>query len=207
MNYTEIKTLAYAYADREDTDSLDRYDDFLRIAESNINRKLKTLDSATQDVTAIVAPLAFISKPADFGGVRRIIYVDANSVKHTMKYVPEHVREDEFKIEAYRSLPSDIYYAQGTEDITFSHTFEDGEIRMSYYRKVPQLTSGSPTNWVGDDFPDAYVFGVRAEIAAFVKNMQSAADWEARMEKVISEIVAEDSERRWSGEPMQMRTQ
>ena len=78
---------------------------------------------------------------------------------------------------------------------------------LDYYRKVPDLKSGAPNNWVSDDYPDLYIFGVRMEIAAFVKNMESQVLWEGRFDKIIAEMVEEDDDIRWSGEPMQMRTQ
>jgi hypothetical protein len=207
MNYSEIKTLAYAYADRSDTESLDRYDDFLRITESNLNRKLKTLDSNTSQTTAVAAATSEVTLPADFGGVRRLYHVDTNDVKHNFKLAPPHMVDQEFRIKQYRPAPTDYFYAVGDGVLSLSHEFEDGDLILEYYRKVPPLTSVATTNWMSDDFPDAYVFGVRAEIGALVKNMQSAGEWEGRMEKVISEMVADDKERRWSGEPMRMRTE
>lgn len=207
MNYTEIKTLAYAYADRQDTDSLDRYDDFLRITESKLNRKLKTLDNGTAQVTAPAVPTSSVPLPDAFGGIRRIVYTDANGKDHNFKQAPEHMVDEEFRIKEYRDLPTDLFYAVTPSTIEFSHEFSDGSIAVYYYRRVVPLTSLAPNNWVSDDFPDAYAFSVRAEIGAFVKNMQSAADWEARFEKIVEEMVADDKDRRWSGEPLQMRTQ
>jgi hypothetical protein len=48
MNYNSLKTLAYAYADRQDQEALDRYDDFLRITETRIDKTLKVSPMSTR---------------------------------------------------------------------------------------------------------------------------------------------------------------
>lgn len=209
MNYTEVKTSAYEYADRSnDVDAVARYDDFLRFVESYMNRKFKTLDTATTDSTPLVSTISQIITPADFGGVRHIVYTDASGEEHTMKMSTPQKVMDMRNVTEQPTLPTDIYYSVGNGTINFSRDFEaaTGSIDLHYYRKVSELNSVDTTNWVSTGFPDAYVFGVISEISAFVKDGDSASAWLGRLDKVIEEIIQEDTDRRWGGEPLQMRT-
>lgn len=210
MNYTEIKTLAYAYADRDDAETQARYDDFLKLVESKVNRAMKVReasDSKTYDFS-LLASSNELDLPVDYGGMRNIFYFDGQEIPMKLAS-PSRVSTSRKESENF-TMPFDIlYYIEG-EKINCSYELGQGgteSVIMSYYKKAPPLTSGAANNWLSDDYPDVYTFGVRAEIAAFVKNMKSAAEWEARMEKAIGEIVTADVDERWGGDVLQMRTE
>ena len=78
-------------------------------------------------------------------------------------------------------------------------------IEIAYYRKLPALTSTDSHNWISDDNPDVYVFGLMVEISSFVKDAEAARLWDSRFITSVKEVSMDDAVDRWSGTPLSMR--
>jgi hypothetical protein len=210
MNYTEITDLAYDYADRSDADSLAQKDKLLRIVESKINHKLKVMEKEVALSIPIVAGTLNYAMPADFGGLRSIRWED-NGRHAPMKVLTPEVYDDEIDNPPHvlRNDPNsgqDIgYIIKEDRRIYISVDLESGDIKGTYLQRVPELTAVATTNWVSDDYPDCYVFGLTTEIASYVKNRESAAFWDARFKEALEDIKDDDFHQKWSGNPLQMR--
>ena len=197
MNYTEIISHSKAYADRESDPKLDntRMDLFLKMIESRVNRKLDTLEMDTVDDTACVTDQIEYSLPTDFGSIRSLKLVDSLGDETTeIAYLAP---------ELIHAVPSDsegIFYTTLSGNIRLNPPQDTGNtLRLYYYQHVPALTSTETTNWLGDGYPDVYIFGLMTEISAFVKNAEAVTLWDARFKEALDEIIIDDSSRRYSG--------
>lgn len=202
MNYTEITTLALSYADRSDTTTSDRVDDFLKIVEARVNRKLKTMGAVTRTDIALVTGTDYYNLPSDFGGLREIKFRNAAGQDTTFRYAtPEFLDglNDASRVVGY-------YYTIVGNQLRIVPDQTTGDfIEIAYFAKVPALTSGAPTNWLSDDNPDCYVFGLMVEISAFIKNAKAREIWDARFMSSMEEIDVEDSMTKVSGTPLETR--
>jgi hypothetical protein len=203
MNYTELKALALAYSDREDTEVINRIDDFLRVVEARLSRKLKVGEMSTRSITNTIAGDEYYSLPDDFAGLRDIEIKDSitSTEKTTLKYVtPE-------KSNYYSSvnMPG-IYYTIVANQIQLIPAQQDNIMEVIYYKKLTPLSAAAPTNWLSINFPDCYLFGIMTEICAFVKDSESAKLWDARYVEAITEIEYDDKMTRWSGPSLQITT-
>lgn len=206
MNYTEITTLALAYADREDDEVTNNIDNFILLVESRINRKLKTLDMSARSVIDLTTfpDQEYYVLPDDFGGLRDI---EINTVtrRKTLVYLNPEQMNNLISSSADSLNITKIYYTVIARQIQIWPKQSAGNLEIVYYQRVPNLTSADPNNWIGDEFPDAYIHGIVQEISAFAKDSEAFKIWKLRFNESLDEIQLEDRENRWSGTPLEVK--
>ncbi len=211
MDYNDIKTTTYAYADRTDAETIARYDDFLRITESKINRVLKTLKMTARASITTVTDAEYYGLPDSFEGMRDIQINGTNASGEntvvTCEYrTPAQINERMNNVNVFANNDA-IYYSIINNQLQIVPPQENNTIEMVYYKKVPPLTPTVLTNWISDENPDCYIFGVLTEISSFNKDAETAALWSARFEQSLGEIVNNDVDIRYgSGNQLQIRT-
>jgi hypothetical protein len=205
MNYTEITKMALSYADRSDTEVTSRIDDFLRVVEARINRRIKTQRMAARTVTIAIAGQEYYALPEDFAGMRDIeVRKTLNATKRTTLsfLTPEQLNQ----IVNAEYSGNYVYYTIVANQLQiFPH--QDGIIEMIYYKRLPALSSADNTNWLSEYNPDTYVFGLLVEISAFVKDPEAAKLWDKRFQDSLDELVYDDFMSRWSGPSLVVRAE
>ncbi len=210
MDYNEIKTAAYGFADRTDAETLDRYDDFLRIVEAKINRVLKTLKMTSRATIPTVALQEYYGLPDDFDGMRDLQIIGTTNTGQsktiTCQYMtPAQLNEQQNTLASSRT--DGVYYSIITDQLQIYPPQNNNTIEMVYYKRVPVLSNTILTNWLSIDDPDCYIFGVLTEINAFNKDAEAASMWSERFKESLSEIQNNDVDIRWgSGDMMVIRT-
>ena len=209
MNYLEVKEIALSYSDREsDAELPAKIDSFLRIVEARVDRVLKVQRMTVRTLLTTVAGQEYYGLPSDFAGLRDIEVRSADTVdgeardRVTLEYLSPEQMNSATGIPASQS---NIYYTIIANQLQISPPQDSNVLELVYYRKLPNLTENDNTNWLSEDNPDTYVFGLMVEISAFVKNEQSTALWDARFKESLAEIDLDDSKSRWSGTALQMR--
>lgn len=199
MNYSDIKTIALSYADREnDTEILSRMDNFIGIVEARVNRVLR-VSGMSMRATLPAVDQEYYGLPSDFGGLRDAEYQNADGFKCTLKYLSPDLMNGVSNI----GNTVFIYYTIVAGQLQIQPIKDTGTFEIVYYQKVPGLTAGNTTNWLGDDNPDCYIFGLIVEISSFVKDGKAAILWDERFKAVLDEIEREDQIVRWSGPSLQ----
>ncbi|RLA03861.1 MAG: hypothetical protein DRQ47_04390 [Gammaproteobacteria bacterium] len=206
MDYDEIVALALSYADREnDTELPGKMDSFLRIVEARMNRAFKVGKMSTRasiDLSGASVDQEYFGLPSDFGGLRDIEYKSGTS-RATFNYLSPEQMNAKFTANL---TDTKLYYTLLANQIQiYPVSSGSGYLEIIYYQKVPALTSGDSTNWLGDNNPDAYVFGLMTEVSAFVKDKEAALLWDGRFKESLAEIENDDSSERWSGTALQTR--
>ena len=207
MNYTEITNAAKAYSDREDTAVEINLDIFIIMAESRINRILKTREQSTRVYSPIVSEQEYYTLPPDYAGMRNI-QINSSDPGATVKSCPmSYISPDQF--DAIRSSgKSGIFYTVIASQIQIYPLQESGmTLEIVYYQKVPNLNSTDSTNWLSNGHPDIYLSGILSEIEAFVKNYELSKSWDAKMSRSIDELKESDITETWSGSPMVTRVE
>lgn len=211
MNYTEIRDLSFAYADRSDVLTLGQYDNFLRLVESRVSRVLKTRKMTKRSTLPTGATSGYYGLPPAFLAMRDIQVNFANSSTNgkavaTLRFLSPEQMNNQANI---TDLPENrgIFYNITDDQLHILPEIPSGNtIEMVYYVRVPSLTAAVPNNWISDLHPDVYTFGVLVEISAFVKDVAAGNMWEQRYTNALSEIVSDDKESRWGlGTSMRVR--
>lgn len=207
MNYTQLVAAATAYADRNDIEVNSSIDTFIIMAESRINRALKTAGQTHRVYTRTIEGKEFYTLPNDYNGMR-VVHFNTGDVD----------AKDSQPIQLYYTTPENIvnlqeigdvdkqYYTLVNNQIQLHQTLPgSGTIEMVFYRKVPNLNKANPENWLTTDSPDIYLSGMCAEIELFVKNYDAATLWDSRMTRAIDELSGNDVQNRWAGNSLVIR--
>ena len=205
MNHTEIVDMALSYADREDAEVTSRMDKFILMVESRINKKLKVSDMskvATIDLTAVATDKSVFALPADYGGLRSIKIVGEE--QRTLTYVNPEQLANRISSGTSGAVWERIYYNIVMKELNLYPPTNIGSLEITYYQKVDPLTASNLNNWISDDVPDCYIFGLLVEITSFAKDADAFAIWKSRFDECIADLENDDSKIRWSGTPLQV---
>jgi len=202
MNYETIKALALSYADRKDQGVIDRMDDFLRVVEARVNRRIRVGNSTKRATMDVDSSELYVGLPADFAGMRDIQVVpsDASGSAVSPEYVSPKTMNDTLFLGTGK-----LVYTIIAGQIQISPLADDSQIEIVYYAGLPPLTAPNPTTWLSDLNPDVYIFGLCTEINAYVKDAQAGSTWDARFKEELDNISMHDAADRWSGAPLQIQ--
>ena len=203
MNYSEIVAAATAYSDRSDSATSANMDVFLRMVEARVNRVLRNEEMCEEYDIPTVQDQAEYSLPADYAGMRSISLETDGAIQPLQYLNPEATdwlvdSDDETEVLYYTIRSKKLVLMKPPADA-------DSNIRINYFRKVPELTSVDNTNWLADIHPDIYVSGLMVEISSFIKNGEAAAAWNEKFKAAIDECIASNWSDKWSGTPMFIR--
>lgn len=198
-SYSDLLTASANWSGRADLTA--RIPEFIVMAEAKMNRKLREKDMVTKDAAFSITG-EYIAVPANFGGVKTF-YLNTTP-KQNLEYMADELQTGYF---GSKSGKPRFYNVQGSNfrfgpapDGTYAST-------LVYYLKVPALTVSAVTNWIILNHPDAYVYGVQAELAGFAKDWDAAAKWVEAMYSVIDEIKRASQRDTWGGNSMAVRVE
>lgn len=209
MIYQELADAARAYADRQDIEVDANLDVFFIMAESRINRKLKTAKQSHRMFTRSVGLQEYYTLPPDYNGMRIIQFNtgevddDVNGSKTiTISFVTP-VMMAELQADG---KTDEYHYTIVGRQLQFYPTLpHGGTIEMVHYRKMVHLSKDNQSNWMSEDHPDIYLSALLAEIESFVKNYDAATLWDDKMSRSIEELRIDNEESLWAGNTLQTR--
>jgi len=126
----------------------------------------------------------------------------SSRTRSTLKYLnPEQMND----VSQFGSETGQVFYTIIANQLQIMPPQDNRVLEMVYYQSIKPLTSLTPINWISQEFPDLYLFGLMVEINAFVKDAESKMIWDQRFKEAIVEIEADDQQSRWSGTPLEIR--
>lgn len=200
MNYSDIKTAVKAYSDRSDIDLI--LDTFTQVLESRINTVLKVNDMSVRTVANLSSTKTYYGLPDDFLAMRDIEVYPSGNVdnKITLDYIAPGVM-NEYIRKGYQN-----FYTIIADQIHIYPSRDDYVVEIVYYRRLESLTD-KDTNWLSEDFPNVYIFGLLVEVNAYVKDADASILWEQRFKSSVDELIMHDQSSRWSGPTMAIQVQ
>jgi hypothetical protein len=202
VDQSKVISASKAYTDRYDEELDDAIPAFLRIVESKINTAMKTGEQSVRAQIPLNAGQEYYSLPCDFGGFRDVELVNtggsANSNGAAGKTLVYLAPEEMNKI-SRGGNQRNMYYTITANQIQIAPAHADEVLEVVYYQLVPPLLNPTDSNWLSDKHPDAYVFGLCAEISAFAKDEVSFQGYDARFKESLASITMDDQITRWSG--------
>lgn len=163
--------------------------DFITLFEARVNRVLRT--SYQRKEAALVVANNLATMPADW--LEAITVDDGKDelrFKTSLQYGP--------------SQPDSGFYA--IEGNTFRVSGTTGTMNVRYYAKIPPLGAANPTNWLLENHPDAYLFGVLTEAEPYLVNDARMALWKDRGDTAIQGIQMADDQARFAGGSLEIAT-
>ena len=212
MNYKQVKDAAQSYVDRYDQELVGALAGFTKVVESKINTALKTGEQAVRAQIWLERDIEYYGLPSDWGGFRDVELVErgSNSINQgtglhpmggmTLIYVNPEQMNGTNRRERQR------YYTVIANQIQVAPPTDNQVLEVVYYQTVPPLSNDTDTNWLTEKHPDAYIFGLCAEICAFAKDAVGFELYKVRFMESLIGIAQDDQVTRWSGPSLRTYT-
>jgi hypothetical protein len=174
---------------------------FISLAEADFNRRLRTrqmLCRATTDLLEHFTPL-----PPDFLEGRNV-QLDTQPLT-PLEYVTLEVADDmRSTVHAHAGKPR-FYTIIGATIEAIPIPDAPYQIELTYYGKIPALSSGSPTNWLLSAAPDLYLYASLTHAAPYLKDDERLPMWVEWSNKLIADLNAESDRAEHSGSSLKIR--
>lgn len=206
MDYASIKQTAQAYVDRYDDELVEVMPSFTRIVEGKINTALKTGEQSVRGQIWLERDQEYYGLPSDWGGFRDVeIIQDGQKVGRTLTYLaPEEMNKLNRRDQARKRHN---YYTVIANQIQVAPTTDNEVLEVVYFQRLPALINDTDANWLTEKNPDAYVFGLCAEMAAFAKDEPAFQTYDARFKETLGQITQDDQITRWSGPALRVQVE
>lgn len=192
-NLDELKSTVSDWLDRDDLD--DRIPTFILMAEATFNRELRTPEmekSATGSMTAEDNAL-----PSDFLAMRAI-YIESSPDLPLKAMSPTSLRQ-----EFDGSADTPVAYALVSGGIRFAPPpAAPFLVTMDYFGSIEGLSVTSPSNWLLEQHPDAYLYGTLYFAEAFLDNSTRASQWKMLLDQTILKINGAARDNRYGAGPL-----
>lgn len=154
---------------------------FIQMAEAMFNRELRT--SQMEQTEIGTASSEDTPLPDDYLAMRAI-YVEASPDRPLNAIAPTAIRHD----------------SDGTAGTPTAYALVSGGIRlvpppademlltMDYWARITPLSVYSPSNWLLEQHPDAYLYATLFNAEAYVDNPVRAAQWKGLLDNVVQRI-------------------
>lgn len=76
---------------------------------------------------------------------------------------------------------------------------EETNTLLSYFRKIPALSDGEPTNWFLDEHPDIYRLAALAESAPYLKDDARLPMWESQLDARLNDLARANEAATYAG--------
>ena len=190
--YDDLRSSVADWLERSDLAS--RIPDFIRLAESQLNRLLRTNPQKLRATATISDPFSAI--PSDLLEVEAISLSNGSSA---WTLAPQSLEVLAANYAAQPEPGPPRYWARvGDQFQYFPAPDQAYTATLTYTRSLPALSDSNPTNWLLTKHPDAYLFGALKEAGPFLRDNDLASTFEAKFQAAAQDIVS--SERKVVGD-------
>lgn len=193
MTYTQLVQDVADFLNRQDLTSV--IPTFIRLAESRMNRTIRTREMEVFGTATIVSE--FTSLPDDFLEYRRIT-VETNPPRRIEYVTPQEADT----IRESQATGAPRFFSISGNKLQLLPYSSVG-ISYVYYKSIPALTESDPSNWLLTRHYDLYLYGTLVQAALYLKDDPSS--WAALFDSALSEIEIENTRSQYQGTTPQMR--
>ena len=211
MLYIDIVNTALSFSDRQDSEVSNAIPTMISsIIEPQINRFLQIKKSSARATTVGQGlGIYYYDLPIDFMELRNIKVWTSNTdptIPASILYVPTMCSPEQIDWLLNKNSVNFMGYAiEGNQFKLWPAVVAPAYIEILYYKMVPPLTIANNTNWISQYYPDVYIFGLLAEINAFVKDFEAFSAWNTRFQNSLNSIKDQDENATWSGISLQTK--
>ena len=188
-NYTELKASVADWLNREDLTA--QIPDFITFAEARLNRTLRTREMLTRRRT--VTTDGFIGLPPDYLETYQLqLPTNATNTPEPLTFIGP---DEAARFKATSMTGKTRYYTiiDGAFELIPTPS-SSVELTITYYAKVPALSSTQATNWLLTKAPDLYLYATLANAAPYLQNDERIPVWSQLASSAFDELMM-DSER------------
>ena len=177
---------------------------FIALLEAQVQRTQRVREMVTVLDTSLTSNT--LALPADYLQMKRIRLTDTSLPSDPLEYASEgeldHIEADiatttGSQPTAYGIVGSNIRVAP-SPDRTYA-------IEITYYAKLPALSSGNQTNWLLAAHPDIYLYGSLMQAAPYLKDDDRIGTWQAIVSTLLEDLRVAGERAENAGKPLRAR--
>jgi hypothetical protein len=201
-SYSDLKTAVGDWLARSGSSALQaRVGDWIALCEAELQRLLRTREMEFRYTASLSSQ--YLALPDDFGGFKRVKLTSTSPEvilspldQQGLNYLWRAT--DTGKPKNYAIIGSEMQFGP-TPDGTYT-------VEAIYHKKFAALTTTS-TNWILDDHPDVYLYGVLKHAIPFMNEDDASSRgpvFTALYQAGVDQMREQDIRDRWAG-PLTMR--
>lgn len=196
MTFAQLKAALIEWAHRSNIPAT-TVDLFVALAEAEFNSRLRCGEQET--VADLQCTARYTPLPADLLEIRGVEHKAAPLTP--LRYgAPEYLailRSAQIggHPRAYSIIGTDIELMPAPDDTT---------VTLTYWARIPALSSANPTNWLLEKHPNMYLMECLRQLALYTKDDAAVNRYAAQMQGYYSAMRSADRDRRHPG-PMVVR--
>ena len=193
-NYGELKSTIADFLNRSDLTSI--IPTFIDFAEAEFNRNLRV----RQMVVRAEAPIdsRFSALPTDFVEAKDLVIVGTNPVQ-PLEFITQQEMAQQRNTTFTASAKPNFFTVVGSQFEFMPTPNAEYSLEMSYYAKIPALTTDSQTNWLLTDYPDLYLYTSLMHSAPYLKDDERITVSVQLATKAREELLARDASSSFNG--------
>lgn len=198
-NYSDLKSAIASWAARSDLTT--QIDDFIDMAEAEFNRTLRTEQMITETTLTLSSTSASVSLPSDF---LKVDSIEFTTLPTGIDFVTRKKLKSDYssqtagrpKVYTLRAAAA----TGGVQRMEFGPP-PDGAYTatLSYYQKIPALSTSNTTNWFLTKEPQAYLFGSLEKGLSFIQDTERRAEIKNTWMEIKAQLDEEDEDRKSGG--------
>ena len=162
-NYSQLATALTEWCDGR-SDVSGNASDFVRLAESRLNQKLRMREMVAS--TDLTPTAGVVTLPSDFVAVSRV--VEKSSPRRVLDYISPDGADDMYDASVTGSPYH--YTIIGSSLKTYPEATND--VELTYYQEIPSLETNS-TNWLMTKYPNIYLEAAQLEFYRWAKDFEN----------------------------------
>jgi len=192
-DYSNLQDLVARYMDRDDLDA--DIANFIVIVEAEANRVLRAVNMETK--TLWVIDDETFALPSDFRRLRKM-HIEGEPDRPLTEISPVAAP---MIYDGSAGTPRS-YWIEGRVLTLAPPPANETTFRVTYYAKITPLTPDTPINWLLEEHPDVYVWGVLREAAAFIRDPEAIGFADQRFNTALAQLQQESRNDRFGGGPL-----
>lgn len=197
-NYANLQVEVADWLNRADLTA--KIPTFIRLLESQMNRKLRVRQMQTRSTASLAAE--YLALPTDFLSVHnvqildtpvsRVEYASISEVSEFRKLYPNQ-RPTRFNVDGstfqFAPIPDNTY-----------------TVEIVYYAMITPLATAG-TNWLLNEHPDIYLYGTLMQAAPYLNNDDRISVWGSALTGILEDMTVADEKGTRGGGPLRARIQ
>src|SRR5262245_46458623 len=187
--FNELQQAIEEYLARTDTELNARTVDFIALFEGRLNRTLRVADMmaiASPTLSAFGTGSGSAGMPGDYLEWLQLTWTDGTR-SADLRYVEPNSEEWRLR---YRPFGDPSLFTVIASTL-FLRPYRAGVLTFAYYKAIPALSVGNPTNWLLQRSPDVYLNGSLAEAYRYLKDEVRANDLMALVNADLAVLTGE----------------
>jgi hypothetical protein len=197
--YTELQSAITDFLNRDDLSSV--APTFISLAETDIQRRVRHWRMEKRSTAELDTQYSAI--PADFVEVIRM-YITSGDTRLLELISQGELLDRKRKNMNTSGAPS--YYAITAGEIEV-FPVPDGtyDLELYYISRIPSLSDSNASNWLLEEYQDAYLYGSLVHSAPYLKDDARTQMWSALYQSSVDAINAESERSKFGGSGRRMK--